>query len=91
MHSPLRHCKIITYADDTMIFTSSSDIDVIQGNLDNLSNWLRDNKLIFNLKKGKSKVMLFGTEKRLRLDQGFQVKLSVNDCLFSNSLIIHQV
>ena len=33
MYSPLRHCKIITYADDTVIFTSSSDIDVIQGNL----------------------------------------------------------
>jgi len=38
---------------------------VIQSNLsqdlDNLSNWFRDNELIFNLKKGKSEVMLFGT------------------------------
>ena len=25
--SPLRHCKIITYTDETVIFTSSSDID----------------------------------------------------------------
>ena len=70
VHSPLCHCKIITYAD-TVIFTSSSDIDVIQGNLsqdlDNLSNWFRQNELIFNLKKGKSEVMLFGTGKRLNL------------------------
>lgn len=83
VHSPLRHCKIITYADDTVIFTSSSDIDVIQSNLfqelDNLSTWFRDNELIFNLKKGKSEVMLFGTGKRLNLLQGCQVKLSVND------------
>ena len=83
VHSPLRHCKIITYADDTVIFTSSSDFDVIQSNLsqdlDNLSNWFRDNELIFNLKKGKSEVMLFGTGKRLNLFQGCQVKLSVND------------
>ena len=83
VHSPLRHCKIITYADDTVISTSSSDIDVIQSNLsqdlDNLSNWFRDNELIFNLKKGKSEVMLFGTGKRLNLLQGCQVKLSVND------------
>ena len=25
--SSLRHCKIITYTDETVIFTSSSDID----------------------------------------------------------------
>ena len=29
VHSPLRHCKILTYADDTVIFTSSNDIDAI--------------------------------------------------------------
>ena len=83
VHSPHRHCKIITYADDTVIFTSSSDIDVIQSNLsqdlDNLSNRFRQNKLIFNLEKGKSEVMLFSTGKRLNLYQGCQVKLSVND------------
>ena len=52
VHSPLRHCKIITYADDTVILTSSSDIDVIQSSLsqdlDNLSNWFRDNELILS-------------------------------------------
>ena len=82
MHSPLHHCKIITYADDTVISTSSSDINAIQSSLsqdlDNLSNWFRDNELIFNLKKEKSEVMLFGTGKRLNLFQGCQVKLSVN-------------
>ena len=82
VHSPLRHCKIFTYADDTVIFTSSNDINVIQDSLsqdlDNLSNWFRDNELIFNLKKGKSEVILFGTGKLLNLLQGFQVKLSVN-------------
>ena len=82
MHSPLRHCKILTYADDTVILTSSNDIDAIQDSLsqdlDNLSHWFRDNELIFNLKKGKSEVMLFGTSKRLNLLQGCQIKLSVN-------------
>ena len=60
----------VTYADDTVIFTSSSDIDVIQSNLsqdlDNLSNRFRQNELIFNLEKGKSEVMLFSTGKRLK-------------------------
>ena len=50
VHSPLRHCKIITHADDTVIFTSSRDIDMIQSNLSqdlgNLSNWLKNNNII---------------------------------------------
>ena len=33
VHSPLHHCRVITYADDTVIFTSTSDIDAILGNL----------------------------------------------------------
>ena len=78
VQTPLRHCKIISYADDTVIFTSSRDIDVIQSNLsqnlDYLSYWFRDNKLLFSLKMGKSEVMLFGTGKRLNLFQGCQVK-----------------
>ena len=82
VHTPLRHCNIIIYADDTEIFTSSRHIYVIQSNLsqdlDNLSYWFRDNELFFNLKKGKSEVMLFGTSKRLNLFQGCQVKLSVS-------------
>lgn len=87
VHSPLCHCKIITYADDTVIFTSSSEFDTIQSNLsqnlDNLSTWFRHNELIFNLKKGKTEVMLFGTGKRLNLFHGNQMKLSVNGSLIN--------
>lgn len=73
-----------------MIFTSSSDIDVIQSNLsqdlDNLSNWFRQNELILNLNKGKSEVKLFGTGKRLNLYQDCQVKLSVNGSPINTTL-----
>ena len=89
VHGPLHHCKIITYADDTVIFTSASDIDAILSNLsqdlDNLSNWFRENELIFNLKKGKTEVMLFGTSKRLNLFHGRQVNLSVNGSLINTT------
>ena len=82
VHSPIRHCKIITYADDTVIFTSSSNIDAIQDNLsqdlDHLFNWFRDDELIFNLKMGKTEVMLFGTSKRLNLFYDRLVILLVN-------------
>ena len=33
VHSPLHHCTIITYADDTVILTSSSDNHTIQSRL----------------------------------------------------------
>ena len=82
VHSPLRYCNIITYADDTVISTSSSELDVIQNNLiqdlNNLSSWFRDNELIINLKKGKTEVMLFGTVKRLNQLHESQLTLSVN-------------
>ena len=65
VHKSLSYSKIITYADDTVIFTSSKDLDVIQHNLNegigSLASWFRDNKLIINLRKGKTEVMLFGT------------------------------
>ncbi len=69
VHQSLSDPKIITYADDTVIFTSSKDLDAIQHNLGedikSLADWFRDNELIMNLKKGKTEVMLFGTAKRL--------------------------
>lgn len=64
----LRFSKIITYADDSVIFTSSKDLDNIEHNLsediNSLASWFRDNELIINLKKGKTEVILFGTAKR---------------------------
>ena len=74
VHQPLRYSKIITYADDTVIFTSSKDLDAIQHNLGedikSLADWFRDNELVINLKKGKTEVMLFGTAKRLNCFDG---------------------
>ena len=56
------------YAEDTVI-TSDSDISVIEQTLtsemNNISRWLDKNRLIINLKKGKTESLLFGTAKRL--------------------------
>ena len=63
VHKSLCHSKIITYADDTVIFASSKVLDAIQHNLsedmNSLASWFRDNELIINLKKGKTELMLF--------------------------------
>ena len=71
VHKSLRYSKIITYADDSVTFTPSKDLDAIQHNLsediNGLASWFRDNELIINLKKKRklTEVMLFGTAKRL--------------------------
>ena len=82
VHKPLQLSRIVTYADDTVIFTSASDLDAIQSSLsediNRRSSWFRENELIINLKKGKTEVMLFGTAKRLSLFHGRQLNLTVN-------------
>lgn len=88
VHKPLQHSKIITYADDSVIYTSSKDIDTIQRSLsedmNNLCEWFKDNELIINLKKDKTESMLFGTAKRINL-QDKELKLSVNGTLINNT------
>ena len=65
----LHQAKIVKYADDTVIFYSNKDAEVIQTVLNNefssMTNWLRNNELIINTKRGKTEVTLFGTSKRL--------------------------
>jgi len=66
----LRHCKLIMYADDTVIYTSDKSIATIKANLtedfERVANWLEQNQLIINLKKGKTECMLFGTPQRTK-------------------------
>ena len=56
--------EVAMYADDTVFYTSSRDPEVIQtklqGDLDKLRNWCRENKLTINADK--TKLMIFGTK-----------------------------
>ena len=74
VHTPLQSTSIITYADDTVIFTAAKDLECIQRHLSedchNLSSWFHDNDLVLNLKKGKTECMIFGTAKRLNALNG---------------------
>ena len=57
------------YADDAVIFCADKNIDVIQKRVEedfsSLTNWLAENELIINCKKGRTEVMMFGTSQRL--------------------------
>ena len=63
--SCLRHSSIITYADYTVIYISGNDSESIQKKLNTdileVHNWLSDNDLSWNLKRGKTETMIFGT------------------------------
>ena len=67
--SLLKHCKMIMYADDTVLFYNHKDQQEIEKVLSQefgtLSSWQRENELILNLKEGKTEIMMFGTKKRL--------------------------
>ena len=83
VHQCLNHTKIITYADDTVIFTAAKDFNEIEQSLNkdinNLSKWLCDNELIMNLKVGKTEAMLFGTGKHLSLLNGRQLNIKIRE------------
>ena len=61
-------CKLLLYADDSALIVSHKDITVIESqlssDLENLSNWLIDNKLSLHL--GKTESILFGSKRKLK-------------------------
>ena len=71
--------KILMYADDTVLFCSHKDINTVQQCLEDdfrlLSQWLKDNELIVNFKKGKTEVMVFGTHPRLKKLQNDPIRI----------------
>ena len=65
----IQHSNVITYADDTVVYYSNVDVNTIGDELnlemDSIGEYCRENKLLLNLKKGKTEAMLFGTSKRI--------------------------
>ena len=68
MPNCVESCDLSLYADDTCMFTSSKDPREIERkiskDISNLSSWLKENKLIVNLKK--YEFMFIGNQQRLK-------------------------
>jgi len=66
--SVLHHSKIITYADDTIIYLPGKTIENVEMKLQEdfnaVAEWLESMDLVCNMKKGKTEVMLFGTTQK---------------------------
>ena len=78
----VKNCNIQIYADDTVISFSHKNVNVIEETLTaemtSIGKWLDNNRLIINLKKGKTESMLFGTAKRLYSQSDLKVSLKEN-------------
>ena len=76
----LRKCKILLYADDMVIFYSDKKYDVIKKSLFTdllaIATWLSNNKLIINLKAGKTECLLFGTPRKLANSDKLEIDLN---------------
>ena len=75
----LRNSRIFKHANDTILYIASNNIEIIEShlsdNLNLLADWFKENDLILNLKKRKTKAMVFKTAKRLAmLNRGLKVK-----------------
>ena len=73
--SVVKHCKIQLYADDTLLYVSTSFISDIESmlceDLKHIIEWLNNNFLYLNYSK--TKVILTGTHQRLALVDSFTV------------------
>lgn len=78
--------KVITYADDTVIYCTNDDVNVVENVLSSemrvVGSYCSNNELFLNLKKGKTESMLFGTAKRSSLN-GREVKIYYNGTIIS--------
>ena len=72
------NCKIHLYADDTILVHHDPNSDVFQSRLnselDQISNWLKTNKLTLNADK--SKYMIFGSKRKFKKLSNFELKIT---------------
>jgi hypothetical protein len=51
----IQHSNVITYADDTVVYYSSNDVnaieDILNLEMENIGKYCRENELLLNLKK----------------------------------------
>ena len=83
----VKKCRILLYADDTVIFTSDKDSKKIEEMLNtefnNVTRWFTNNNLVLNLKKAKTEFVLFGTHQKLANSE--KVSISLNGKMINES------
>ena len=80
VHLVLDKCKILMYADDTVIFFSERSVAAVEELLNQEANlvgkWFMNNNLILNLRKGKTELVIYGTSQKLAKQLSCNVSLN---------------
>ena len=75
----LSHSIIIKYTENTVTYVSRNDSELIQKQLNadvlEVHNWLTDNDLPLNFKKGKTESMIIGTSIRVKKDTPLSIQI----------------
>ena len=75
-------CKLLMYADDTVLLVSDKNINTVSvqlGNeVTNSYNWLLNNKLAMHM--GKTECIVFSSKKKKHLTKDFLHKVSYSQC-----------
>ena len=79
----LNKCKVSLYADDTVLYYSSNNLNqarmAVQADLNNLNNWCNENKLTINCKK--TKYCVYGMRTVVKKSKSIDMILSLNGIL----------
>jgi hypothetical protein len=74
----IKHCKVILYADDTLIYVSAKTANEVETflneDLQSVAEWLSSNLLTLNCEK--SKLLLFGSKQRLKSFNSISIKVN---------------
>ena len=88
LHLVMEKCKILMYADDTVLFYSDKSAkaveDVINNEADLAGKWFADN-LIMNLKKVKTEFVMYGASQKLSRQPSCHIAIEGRDINQSNS------
>ena len=80
--------QFLMYADDSVIYSAGKNVEEIEKTLTNdlkfIADYVDENELIINLKKGKTEAMLFGTTKRISL-QNRQLQINYRNTPINNT------
>ena len=89
VYLPLKHCRILMYADDTVLYYAHKEVSVIEEklteDLSRLSEWFEQNELMVNLKKGKTECMVFGTGKNLSKNDDHVLNIKIKEEVVNNA------
>ena len=78
-------CQALMYADDALVYTASQSITeierVLTNEMESISYWIDNNRLVINLKKGKTETILFRIAKHCFNGRKMSLFLEVSELM----------